>query len=147
LLFENENFTYSRRYFWAYQTLGIIQENIRAIVRASKDTFTDKVWNGRHPTLWPLVNDDEPRAKEWTKRIDSLRKKFNAEIDEFERKTEKIEDTRKDIRQLRDQLFNGTSILESRKSVELSAVTSLQSHNIKLLTLVSSLSDNDSLKS
>ena len=43
---------------------------------------------------------------------------------------------RKEIRSLREQLYAGTSVLESRKSVDMAAVTILQGHNIKLLTLV-----------
>ena len=114
---------------------------------AYNDTFTDKVWNVHYSTLWQAANEDEPQAKQWTKRMGYLRKQLNAEMDEFERENERIADTRKEIRQLRDQLFSGTSVLESRKSVELSEVTILQSNNIKLLTLVSYSSANDSLRS
>jgi len=46
------------------------------------------------------------------------------------------EDRRKEIRMLRDNLFSGTSVLESRKSVEQTEITVAQGHNIKLLTLV-----------
>jgi len=66
-----------------------------------------------------------------------LKKDFEKEIKGLEKLYEEIDDLRKEIRTLRDQLFSGTSVLESRKSVELSAVTILQGHNIKLLTLVS----------
>jgi hypothetical protein len=37
LLFEDEEFTYSRRYFWAYQTLGVMKNGIKVstpIIRA-----------------------------------------------------------------------------------------------------------------
>lgn len=42
----------------------------------------------------------------------------------------------KEIKGLRDNLFSGTSVLESRKSVQQQAITVQQGHNIKLLTLV-----------
>lgn len=42
----------------------------------------------------------------------------------------------KEIKGLRDNLFSGTSVLESRKSVQQQAITVQQGRNIKLLTLV-----------
>ena len=35
LLFEDAEFTYSRRYFWAFQTLGLMNDSIKAIVKQS----------------------------------------------------------------------------------------------------------------
>lgn len=42
----------------------------------------------------------------------------------------------KKIKALREELFSGTSVQESRKSVELAGVTVEQGHNIRVLTLV-----------
>ncbi|TVY17373.1 hypothetical protein LARI1_G004803 [Lachnellula arida] len=137
LLFEDEEFTYSRRYFWAFQTLGIMNNGIKAIIDAYEDTFTDEVWEGKHKTLWPMLEPDSGRNVYWRKRMAGLRKEFQREIGHLEKLYEENDDRRKEIRTLRDQLFSGTSVLESRKSVELSTVTILQGHNIKLLTLVS----------
>ncbi len=139
LLFEDEEFTYSRRYFWAYQTLGLMNDGIKAIIDAYEDTFTDDVWEGRHKSLWPMIDEDSHRNAYWKKRMGSLKKEFEREIKNMYKLYEENDDRRKEIRTLRDQLFSGTSVLESRKSVELSAVTILQGHNIKLLTLVGSL--------
>lgn len=136
LLFEDEEFTYSRRYFWAFQTLGTLKNAIKAIIDAYEDTFTDEVWEGKHKTLWPMLDKSSPRNVYWRKRMQSLKKDFEKEIKGLEKLYEENDDLRKDIRTLRDQLFSGTSVLESRKSVELSEVTILQGHNIKLLTLV-----------
>jgi hypothetical protein len=137
LLFEDEEFTYSRRYFWAYQTLGMLKNGIKAIIDSYEDTFTDEVWEGKHKSLWPILEADSPRNIYWHKRMHSLKKDFDKEIKGLEKLYDENDDLRKEIRTLRDQLFSGTSVLESRKSVELSAVTILQGHNIKLLTLVS----------
>ncbi|KAG0647248.1 hypothetical protein D0Z07_7222 [Hyphodiscus hymeniophilus] len=137
LLFEDEEFTYSRRYFWAYQTLGMLKNGIKAIIDAYEDTFTDEVWEGKHKSLWPILEDDSPRNVYWKKRMAGLKKDFEKEMKGLDKLYEENDDLRKEIRTLRDQLFSGTSVLESRKSVELSAVTILQGHNIKLLTLVS----------
>jgi len=136
LLFEDEEFTYSRRYFWAFQTLGIMNNGIKAIIDAYEDTFTDEVWEGKHKTLWPMLEHDSGRNVYWKKKMAGLRKEFQREIRHLEKLYEENDDRRKEIRTLRDQLFSGTSVLESRKSVELSTVTILQGHNIKLLTLV-----------
>ena len=136
LLFEDEEFTYSRRYFWAYQTLGMLKNGIKAIIDAYEDTFTDEVWEGKHKSLWPILEEESPRNMYWRKRMAGLKKDFEKEMKGFEKLYEENDDLRKEIRTLRDQLFSGTSVLESRKSVELSAVTILQGHNIKLLTLV-----------
>lgn len=47
------------------------------------------------------------------------------------------EERRTEIRGLREELYVGTSVKESRKSVEATETTIQQGHNIKLLTLVS----------
>jgi hypothetical protein len=137
MLFEDEDFTYSRRYFWTYQTLGMLKDCIKAIIDSYEDTFTDEVWEGKHKSLWPILEEESPRNIYWKKRMSSLRKDFEKEIKGLEKLYEENDDLRKEIRNLRDQLFSGTSVLESRKSVELSEVTILQGHYIKLLTLVS----------
>jgi len=136
LLFEDEEFTYSRRYFWAYQTLGTMNNAIKAIIDSYEATFTSDFWEGKHKSLWPMIDSGSARNLYWKKRMSSLRKDFEKEIKGLARIYENNDDRRKEIRTLRDQLFSGTSVLESRKSVELSAVTILQGHNIKLLTLV-----------
>lgn len=137
LLFEDQEFTYSRRYFWAFQTLGIMNNGIKAILDAYEDTFTDEVWEGKHKSLWPMMEENSSRNVYWRKRMASLRRDFEKQIKNLEKLHGENDDRRKEIRTLRDQLFSGTSVLESRKSVELSEVTILQGHNIKLLTLVS----------
>lgn len=137
LLFEDQDFTYSRRYFWAYQTLGIMMNSIKDIIDSYQDTFTDEFWEGKHRTLWPLFEQDSARNVYWRKKMSILQKEFDRQLKSLTRIHDENDDRRKEIRTLRDQLFSGTSVLESRKSVELSEVTILQGHNIKLLTLVS----------
>jgi hypothetical protein len=139
LLFEDQEFTYSRRYFWAYQTLGIMMNGIKDIMDACHNTFTDEFWEGKHRSLWPMMEEDSARNVYWRKRMTSLKRDFERQIKSLTKLYDENDDRRKEIRTLRDQLFSGTSVLESRKSVELSEVTILQGHNIKLLTLVSNL--------
>lgn len=135
LLFEDAEFTYSRRYFWAFQTLGSMNQSIKSMVDSYEDTFTQEVWDGRHKTLWPL-SEDNARNTYWKKRMSSLRKDFEFEVKALKVLIEENDDRRKEIRNLRDNLFSGTSVLESRKSVEQTEITVQQGHNIKLLTLV-----------
>ncbi|PVH71167.1 hypothetical protein DL98DRAFT_553765 [Cadophora sp. DSE1049] len=137
LLFEDAEFTYSRRYFWAFQTLGLMNDSIKAIIHAYEETFTDEVWEGKHKSMWPMVDQDSNRNSYYLKKMTNLKPEFEREIKTLYKLFEENDDRRKEIRTLRDQLFSGTSVLESRKSVELSGVTILQGHNIKLLTLVS----------
>jgi hypothetical protein len=136
LLFEDDEFTYSRRYFWGFQTLGLMRDGIKAIIDAYEKTFTDDVWEGKHKTLWPMMDERSKRNEHYKKRMAHLKKDFEKIIKDLYRLADDNDERRKEIRTLRDQLFNGTSVLESRKSVELSTVTILQGHNIKLLTLV-----------
>jgi hypothetical protein len=79
LLFENKDFSYSRRYFWAFQTLGTMNQSIKAMVDAYEDTFTKDVWEGRHNTLWPLADSSSGRNTYWKKRMASLKKDFESE--------------------------------------------------------------------
>ncbi|EPE31466.1 Magnesium transport protein CorA, transmembrane region [Glarea lozoyensis ATCC 20868] len=136
LLFEDAAFTYSRRYFWAFQTLGTMNQSIKAIIDAYEDTFTDSVWSGQHPTLWPLSDDTSARNIYFKKRMASLRKDFTVEIKRLKNLISENDVMRKEIRDLRDNLFSGTSVLESRKSVEMAEITVNQGINIRLLTLV-----------
>ena len=136
LLFEDEHFTYSRRYFWGYQTLGLMRDGIKAMIDAYEDTFTDDVWEGKHKTLWPMIDEKSKRNDHWRTRMAKIKRDFDKMIKELRKLDDEFDDRRKEIRTLRDQLFSGTSVQESRKSVELSTVTILQGHNIKLLTLV-----------
>ncbi|QSZ31177.1 hypothetical protein DSL72_000740 [Monilinia vaccinii-corymbosi] len=137
LLFEDEEFTYSRRYFWAYQTLGLMKSGLKAIMDSYEDTFTDDVWEGKHKTIWPMLDPDSHRNKYWQKRMQKLKLDFEKQIANLSKLYDETDEKMKEIRTLRDQLFSGTSVLESRKSVEMAAVTILQGHNIKLLTMVS----------
>ena len=53
LLFENADLRYSKRYFWANQTLGVMNDSIQAMIGAYNETFTEEVWNGDHKFIWP----------------------------------------------------------------------------------------------
>lgn len=65
----------------------------------------------------------------------SLKKDYELEISSFRTIMHENDARRKEIKD-REQLFSGTSVLESRKSVEQAEITVQQGHNIKLLTKV-----------
>jgi len=65
----------------------------------------------------------------WRKKMASLRKQFEVTIKELKEVLALNIKEQKDIKSLRDQLFSGTSVKESREALR-------QNDNIKLLTLV-----------
>jgi CorA-like Mg2+ transporter protein len=136
LLFEDDHFTYSRRYFWATQTLSVMNDNIQAMINAYRETFTDDVWTGEHKYIWPGTKDQSSRYANWRKRMANLKKLFEIEIEKLEDISDMNTQEIKDLKSLRDQLFSGTSVRESREALRQAEITVQQNRNIKLLTLV-----------
>ncbi|CAN9168761.1 unnamed protein product [Alternaria alternata] len=134
-LFEDKDFTWIRRYFYAHQTLGNVNNSIKSMIDAFEDTFTDDIWEGQNKTLWPLF-EESPRNDHWKRRLRSLRLQFEREMKELRTIIAENNERRHEIATLQEQLFSGTSIQESRKSVELADVTVHQGYNIKVLTIV-----------
>lgn len=137
LLFENDDYKYTRRYFWAAQTLAHLSDEMEAMISAYKDTFTDDVWSGEHKTLFPGTTDQSARYQNWRKRMANIRKQFDKVIQDLEEVLRINHREQKDIRGLREWLFSGTSVEESREAVKQARTTVEQGYNIKLLTLVS----------
>lgn len=127
-LFEDKDFTWISRYFFAHQTLILVNDSMKAMIDAFEDTFTDDVWEGRSKTLWPIF-EDSPRDDRWKHRLRLLRLNFEREMREFRILMRENNEKSHEIDALREQLYSVTSIKESRKSVE-------QGNNIKVLTLV-----------
>ena len=104
LLFEDDRYTYSRRYFWCFQTLAIMSDNVQAMIDAYRDTFTDDVWDGRHKTIWPGTADTSSRYTHWRRRMGLLRKELEREIGKLERILWLNYREQKDIQALRDHV-------------------------------------------
>jgi hypothetical protein len=134
-LFEDKDFTWIRRYFYAHQTLGNVNNSIKSMIDAFEDCFTEDIWEGQNKTLWPLF-EESPRNDHWKRRLRSLRLQFEREMKELRTIIAENNERRHEIETLQEQLFSGTSIQESRKSVELADVTVHQGYNIKVLTIV-----------
>ena len=73
LLFEDDEFTYSRRYFWAHQSLGIMNEDIKEMISVFRDTFKESVWDGSDKIIWPGGENTSSRYANWRKRMKTLR--------------------------------------------------------------------------
>lgn len=136
LLFEDDEFTNSQRYFWAHQTLGVMNEDIQEMVAAYRHCFKDRVWNGTDKIIWPGDENSSSRFANWRKRMRRMRQDIEYELHQLEKLIHKNEVKMTEIKSLRDDLFSGTSVLESRRSVMQATITVQQGHNIKLLTLV-----------
>lgn len=132
LLFEDENFSYSRRYFWAYNTLGVINVGIDSMVSAYKETFTQEFWEGRNEKLWAHPYPHTSDGQDYAKCMGALRQELDREVKNLEIVRKRNEKTRDEISSLREQLFSGSSVKESRRAIE-------QGDNIKILTVVSML--------
>jgi hypothetical protein len=130
LLFEDKHFTYIRRYFWAYNTLAVINTGIKAMVGAYFDTFTDDFWSGTHPLLWPHPSPSTPEGQAYADKMAILRRELEKVVTELGEVLKRNERTRKEIENLRDQLFSGSSIKESRRAID-------QGDNIRVLTMIS----------
>ncbi|KID82436.1 GTPase-activator protein for Ras-like GTPase containing protein [Metarhizium guizhouense ARSEF 977] len=130
LLFEDKHFTYIRRYFWAYNTLAVINTGIKAMVGAYFDTFTDDFWSGNHPVLWPHSSPSSPEGEAYLEKMALLRRELEKVVAELGDVLKRNERTRKEIENLRDQLFSGSSIKESRRAID-------QGDNIRILTMIS----------
>ncbi|KAH7322864.1 hypothetical protein B0I35DRAFT_407286 [Stachybotrys elegans] len=130
LLFEDKHFTYIRRYFWAYNTLAVINTGIKAMISAYVDTFTDAFWDGSHPLLWPHPAPESREGVAYRSKMALLRRELDKVISELGEVLKRNERTRKEIENLRDQLFSGSSIKESRRAID-------QGNNIRVLTMIS----------
>jgi hypothetical protein len=130
LLFGNNDHTYSRRYFWAFQALALLNDEIEAMIGAYEETFTDDVWSGEHKYIWPGTAEISSRYSNFRKKLSHLRKQFEKEIEQLHNLIELNERERKDIKSLRAQI-------DSREAVSQARITVMQGTNIRLLTLVS----------
>ena len=134
-LFEDDEFTMSRRYFWAYQSLAILNEDIKEMIHAYRTNFTESVWTGQSKLIWP-GDEKSPRYANFLKRMETIRKDIEREIRGLEKIDHENDEKMKEIKALRENLFSGTSVLESRRAIQQQAITVIQGHNIKVLTLV-----------
>ncbi|KAF2875134.1 hypothetical protein BDV95DRAFT_603900 [Massariosphaeria phaeospora] len=140
LIFDDAKYTKSKLYFWAYQSLEMIQSEMMRIIRR---------WEAYRPEALQAPiglskSPDEAASQIFAKRIQGLAEDMDACIQEFRELIEDCKTKQREIAALRDGLFNGSAVLESRnsketadQSLEQTKTAIAQGENIKALTLVS----------
>ncbi|KAJ4387895.1 hypothetical protein N0V93_008498 [Gnomoniopsis smithogilvyi] len=132
LLFEDADYTFSRRYFWAFNCLAMINDSIRSMINAYTGTFSDKFWLGKDQNLWPHPDPQSPEGRNYLRQLSRLRHGLEWSIDDLRVLIKSNDQLRHQIESLRDQLYSGSSVKENRLAIE-------QGENIKILTGVSML--------
>lgn len=135
LLYDDDEYTLLRRYYWAMTVLDLQEVSITAMVEAYESSFPDEVWEGQHETLWPLNNKMIGVREFYTRRISGLRIQFELRVSKLRGLLQKHKDLHASIYRLREQMYIWTTIFESRRSARNGETTVQQGHNIKMLTL------------
>lgn len=132
LLFEDADYTFSRRYFWAFNCLAMINDSIKSMITAYTGTFSDKFWLGKDPNLWPHPDPESLEGRNYLRQLVRLRDGIESSIDNLRELIKSNDHLRQQIESFRDQLYSGSSVKENRLAIE-------QGENIKILTGVSML--------
>jgi len=117
LLFDDDTFSSSRKYWWAMDMLSTIRQNVEQCLLAHNEMYNDLIWPAKMTTPLPpgLENADRRAGIAYTN-LQELLKRFVTQ------------QTRVDA--LRSGLFNASGVVESRASTRLGEI-------VKLLTYVS----------
>lgn len=132
LLFEDEDYTHTRRYFWAFTFLALVNESIRSMIHAYDETFSDNFWLGKDTSLWPHADPESEDGQSYLAQLGRVRRELEESIDDLRSLTKSNNELRQQIESLREQLYSGSSVKENRMAIE-------QGENIKILTGVSML--------
>ncbi|KAF2807142.1 uncharacterized protein BDZ99DRAFT_573034 [Mytilinidion resinicola] len=140
LLFDDEKYTKSKLYFWAYQSLEMIQSTLKEIIERWEIYCS-------HTDLFDFRKEAQPsseKATHYAARIEQVSNRMDDLIKKFRGLIKDCKSKQKEIAALRDGLFNGSAVLESRnssksadQSLKQSQIAIAQGENIKILTLVS----------
>ena len=134
LLLEDNSLTYTRINFWSYQSLASINEDIKTILTAYRDTFTDSVWGGFSGIIWP-VGETSTRNINWREQMTAIKNDVERELQELESIRKLNYEKMKEINALRDNLDSGTSARQAQQI----PISTLQGQNIRLLTYLTIL--------
>lgn len=133
LLFENKDFTNSRTYFWALQSLRLVNECIASIIRIwdiyDKASFLNLLNTGDDGISHTPPSSDGEAAATRTASIPYLNE-IQKQMTQLACMIKDNSAKQEEIRALRDGLFNASSVLETRTTVA-------QGKNIHVLTLIS----------
>lgn len=110
---KNETYTRCQKYFWAYQTLRVMNESIRKLLDEFHNTFTADFWEGKQKTLWPILEDEKiQRSYQWKRCLSSLKRSFDSTSHRLEKIIELNDTSRMEIKDLREHLFHVLSIVQ-----------------------------------
>jgi hypothetical protein len=107
-LIEADNLTYSQLYFWANQTLCVVNKDIKALISAYESNFIEDMWEGHHASIWPRSKCLSARYSHWRTKMAVLRRQFAHEITKLKEAKRLNFLLQKQINSLRSQLFYGT---------------------------------------
>jgi len=109
------------------------------MIECYRETLHDAVWHGTDKIVWPGEDMTSSRTANWRKRMALLRVDIEREVQKLEVIELMNEKKIKVIHELRENLFSGTSVMESRRSLQTANMAILQNDNIRILTLVTIL--------
>ena len=117
-----------------------MNQDIHGMIKAYHETLHDGIWDGTDKTVWPGEDMSSSRMMHWrTKRMASLRMNIEREIHGLQKIQQMNENKIHHINGLRESLFSGTSVRESRVSIDTAQTAIQQNDNIRILTLVTIL--------
>lgn len=131
VLFEDESYTNSRTYFWALQSLRIINDCIDSILTSWEISNTSRILRAEQDAVrLPHKPADDDTGKR--KAIISSLMAIESQIQQLKNLIKENGAKQEEIIALRDGLFNASAVLEARTTVT-------QGNNIRILTYISML--------
>lgn len=112
-----------------------MNEDIEEMVRAYQITFTESVCMGIKKLIWP-GEENSARHLHWRTRMELIRIDIERELRVLEDIGRLNHEKTKEIKGSCDNHFSGTSVLESRRSVQRQAISVIQGNHIRILTLI-----------
>lgn len=100
------------------------------MITAYQDAFTEDFWSGSDPYLWPHPSPHSEEGHSYRAKMALLRRELEKVVNDLDDVRKMNERTRKEIENLREQLFSGSSIKESRRAID-------SGDNIRTLTMIS----------
>lgn len=95
-----------------------MDKEIEDMISAYGQSLTDKVWKGEHKYIWPGVAETSPKFHAWRQKMQSIRKEIDYEISQLQSVRSWNSRLQGDIDALRNQLFTGLAVDESRNAVD-----------------------------
>jgi hypothetical protein len=126
-LFDDASFVWTKRYFWAHHVLTRVKRSISEITEVLNGSF---IGSKIELVEWPFT---EPHPTLKTSKGEQVLKDLKEQLGITKKQLEILMENNKvlieQIQSLQSTVFNGTSVLESRRTVQ-------QGENVKLLTIV-----------